>query len=77
MSSTESPVGAGQGATHSARLLISCPDGPGIVAAVGNFLVDHDGPITTITFNRPERRNCLDEAVILVRVRRGLGLLRV
>src|SRR5271156_2447353 len=30
-----------------------------------NFLVDHDGPITTITFNRPERRNCLDEAVIL------------
>ena len=30
-----------------------------------NFLVEHDGPITTITFNRPERRNCLDEAVIL------------
>ena len=30
-----------------------------------NFLVDHDGSITTITFNRPERRNCLDEAVIL------------
>src|SRR5579862_5159 len=30
-----------------------------------NFLVDHDGPITTITFNRPERRNCLDQAVIL------------
>jgi formyltetrahydrofolate deformylase len=47
MSSTESPVGAGQGATHSARLLISCPDGPGIVAAVGNFLVDHDANIVT------------------------------
>jgi enoyl-CoA hydratase/carnithine racemase len=30
-----------------------------------NFLVEHDGPITTITFNRPERRNCLDEGVIL------------
>ncbi len=30
-----------------------------------NFLVETDGPITTITFNRPERRNCLDEAVIL------------
>jgi len=30
-----------------------------------NFLVDHDGAITTITFNRPERRNCLDQAVIL------------
>ena len=30
-----------------------------------NFLVEHDGPITTITFNRPERRNCLDGSVIL------------
>ena len=30
-----------------------------------NFLAEKDGPITTITFNRPERRNCLDEAVIL------------
>ena len=30
-----------------------------------NFLVEQDGPITTITFNRSERRNCLDEAVIL------------
>jgi enoyl-CoA hydratase/carnithine racemase len=30
-----------------------------------NFLVDRDGPTTTITFNRSERRNCLDEAVIL------------
>ena len=30
----------GHGATHSARLLISCPDGPGIVAAVGSFLFD-------------------------------------
>ena len=29
------------------------------------FTVEHDGSITTITFNRPERRNCLDEAVIL------------
>src|ERR1700735_2547879 len=47
MSSTEPPVGAGHGATHSARLLISCPDGPGIVAAVGNFLVDHDANIVT------------------------------
>jgi enoyl-CoA hydratase/carnithine racemase len=30
-----------------------------------NFLIGRDGPITTITFNRPEQRNCLDEAVIL------------
>jgi len=30
-----------------------------------NFLVERDGPITTITFNRPERRNCLDGSVIL------------
>jgi enoyl-CoA hydratase len=29
------------------------------------FLLERNGPITTITFNRPERRNCLDEAVIL------------
>ena len=29
------------------------------------FLVEHDGPVTTISFNRPERRNCLDEGVIL------------
>ena len=47
MSSTQSTAGAGQGATHSARLLISCPDGPGIVAAVGNFLVGHDANIVT------------------------------
>ncbi len=30
-----------------------------------NFLFEKDGPIATITFNRPERRNCLDEEVIL------------
>ncbi len=47
MSSTQSSAGAGQGAAHSARLLISCPDGPGIVAAVGNFLVDRDANIVT------------------------------
>jgi len=47
MSSTHSSAGAGQGATHSARLLISCPDGPGIVAAVGNFLVGHGANIVT------------------------------
>lgn len=29
------------------------------------FLFNKDGPITTITFNRPEVRNCLDEAVVL------------
>ena len=29
------------------------------------FLVEHDGPVTTLSFNRPERRNCLDEGVIL------------
>jgi formyltetrahydrofolate deformylase len=45
MSSTPAAPGAGQGATHTARLLISCPDGPGIVAAVGNLLVDHEANI--------------------------------
>src|ERR1700730_17851940 len=29
-----------------------------------NFVFDKQGPITTITFNRPERRNCLNEEVI-------------
>jgi enoyl-CoA hydratase len=30
-----------------------------------NFIFHKQGPITTITFNRPERRNCLDREVIL------------
>jgi enoyl-CoA hydratase len=30
-----------------------------------NFRFDKDGAIATITFNRPERRNCLDDAVVL------------
>ena len=29
------------------------------------FLFEKSGVITTITFNRPERRNCLDSEVIL------------
>ncbi len=29
------------------------------------FLLEKAGPITTITFNRPQVRNCLDEAVVL------------
>jgi formyltetrahydrofolate deformylase len=34
-----------RGAAHSARLLISCPDGPGIVAAVAGFLFEHGANI--------------------------------
>ena len=30
-----------------------------------NFLFEKDGPLTTITFNRPEKRNCLDQEIIL------------
>ena len=30
-----------------------------------NFSFEKQGPITTITFSRPERRNCLNEEVIL------------
>ncbi|MGI8714909.1 MAG: formyltetrahydrofolate deformylase [Solirubrobacteraceae bacterium] len=37
----------GHGATHSARLLISCPDGPGIVSAVGGFLFENGANIVT------------------------------
>jgi 2-(1,2-epoxy-1,2-dihydrophenyl)acetyl-CoA isomerase len=29
-----------------------------------NFIFEKSGPITTITFNRPERRNCINEEVI-------------
>ena len=29
-----------------------------------NFLYEKDGPVTTITFNRPERRNCLNHEVM-------------
>jgi formyltetrahydrofolate deformylase len=47
MSSTQATTDAGQGATHSARLLISCPDGPGIVAALGTFLVEHEANIVS------------------------------
>jgi enoyl-CoA hydratase len=32
--------------------------------ASGNFLFEKDGPITTITFNRPERRNCMNREVM-------------
>jgi formyltetrahydrofolate deformylase len=34
-----------RGADHTARLLISCPDGPGIVAAVSSFLFDRGANI--------------------------------
>ena len=30
-----------------------------------NFLYEKDGPVTTITFNRPQRRNCMSRAVLL------------
>jgi enoyl-CoA hydratase/carnithine racemase len=29
-----------------------------------NFLIEKDGPVTTITFNRPERRNCVNRSVM-------------
>ena len=38
---------AGRGATHSARLLMSCPDGPGIVSAIGTFLFEQGANIVT------------------------------
>jgi enoyl-CoA hydratase/carnithine racemase len=30
-----------------------------------NFLIEKDGPITTLMFSRPERRNCLNQEVVL------------
>src|SRR5580658_5624621 len=38
---------AGHGADHTARLLISCPDGPGIVAAVSRFLFEQGANIVS------------------------------
>ena len=32
---------------------------------MSNFLFNKSGPITTITFNRPEKRNCIDDVVLL------------
>src|ERR1700679_762865 len=37
----------GRGAEHTARLLISCPDGPGIVAAVSRFLFEQGANIVS------------------------------
>jgi formyltetrahydrofolate deformylase len=37
----------GPGAQHTARLLISCPDGPGIVAAVSRFLFEQGANIVS------------------------------
>jgi len=36
-----------RGSDHSARLLISCPDGPGIVAAISQFLFDQGANIVS------------------------------
>jgi formyltetrahydrofolate deformylase len=41
------PTEAARGADHTARLLISCPDGPGIVAAVSRFLFERGANIVT------------------------------
>jgi formyltetrahydrofolate deformylase len=38
---------AERGADHTARLLISCPDGPGIVAAVSRFLFEQGANIVS------------------------------
>jgi formyltetrahydrofolate deformylase len=39
------PANTARGADHTARLLISCPDGPGIVAAVSTFLFERGANI--------------------------------
>src|ERR1700684_2081867 len=47
----------GRGADHTARLLISCPDGPGIVAAVSRFLFERGANIVSSaqSSTHPER----------------------
>jgi formyltetrahydrofolate deformylase len=39
------PAAPPRGADHTARLLVSCPDGPGIVAAVSSFLFEQGANI--------------------------------
>jgi formyltetrahydrofolate deformylase len=46
MASPGSPR-TGPGADHTARLLIACADGPGIVAAVSRFLFEHGANIVS------------------------------
>jgi formyltetrahydrofolate deformylase len=46
MESSSVPAVA-QGSGHTARLLISCPDGPGIVAAVSSFLYEQGANIVS------------------------------
>jgi formyltetrahydrofolate deformylase len=43
----DAPANTARGADHTARLLISCPDGPGIVAAVSAFLFERGANIVT------------------------------
>ena len=42
-----SSPGSAHGADHTARLLISCPDGPGIVAAISGFLFEQGANIVS------------------------------
>ncbi|HWF75128.1 MAG TPA: formyltetrahydrofolate deformylase [Solirubrobacteraceae bacterium] len=42
-----SPAAPPRGAEHTARLLISCPDGPGIVSAISSFLFSRGANIVT------------------------------
>jgi formyltetrahydrofolate deformylase len=41
----DEPAPSARGAEHTARLLMSCPDGPGIVAAVSSLLFDRGANI--------------------------------
>jgi formyltetrahydrofolate deformylase len=43
----DAPPASTGGAAHTARLLMSCPDGPGIVAAVSSFLYERGANIVT------------------------------
>jgi len=47
VTASESSSHTGRGADHTARLLISCPDGPGIVAAVSRFLFEQGANIVS------------------------------
>jgi enoyl-CoA hydratase len=44
----------------SGQPLRATPPGPGVPSRTDTLVVQHDGPVTVVTINRPERRNAVD-----------------
>jgi enoyl-CoA hydratase len=44
----------------SGQPLRATPPGPGVPSRTDTLVVQHDGPVTVVTINRPDRRNAVD-----------------